>query len=61
MVRHLTGMQEVVGSNPLRGSIFCSPSPLKETINRGPDTRIPIMHAFICEVLDPGIPPKIVP
>ena len=35
----------------------CSSSPSEETINRGPNTPIPTMHALICEELkDPGIP-----
>ena len=62
MVLCLPGMREVPGSNPLGGYILCSPSPLEETINRGPDTLIPTTHALVCEELkDPGIPPKVVP
>ena len=58
----LTGMREVLGSNPLGGNILCSPSPSEEIINRGPITPIPTTHALICEKLkDPGIPPKVVP
>ena len=45
-----------------RGQHLCSPSPLEDTINRGPNTPNPMMHAYICEELkDPGIPPKVVP
>ena len=62
MVQRLPGMWEVLGSNPLGGNILYSPSPSEETINRGPNTPIPTMHALICEELkDPGIPPKVVP
>ena len=62
MVQRLPGMREVPGSNPLGGNILCSPSPLEETINRGPNTAIPTTHALICkELKDPGIPPKVVP
>ena len=62
MVQRLPGMLEVPGSNPLRGNILCSPSPLEETINRGPNTNIPTTHALICEELkDPDIQPKVVP
>ena len=61
MVQRLPGMREVPGSNPLGGNILCSPSPLEETINRGPNTPIPTTHELICEELkDPGIPPKVV-
>ena len=61
-VRCLPSIREVLGSNPLGGKILCSPSPLEETINRGPNTPIPTTHALICEELkDPGIPPKLVP
>ena len=62
MVHRLLDMREVLGSNPLRGNILCSPSPSEETINRGPNTSIPTTHALICEELkDPGIPSKVVP
>ena len=62
MVQHLPGMREVLGSNLLGGNILCSPSPSEETINRGPDTPIPMTHTLICEELkDPGIPQKVVP
>ena len=62
MVRHLPGMREVPGSNPLGANILCSSSPSEETINRGPNTPIPTTHALICEELkDPGIPSKVVP
>ena len=62
MVRRMSGIREVPGSNILRGNILCSPSPSEETINRGPNTPIPTMHALICQELkDPGIPPKVVP
>ena len=62
MVQRLPGMQELPGSNPLGGKILCSPNPLEETINRGPNTPIPTTHALICEELkDPGIPSKVVP
>ena len=61
MVQRLPGMREVPGSNPLRGNMLCSPSPLEETINRGPNTPIPMTHALICEELKHlGIPPKVV-
>ena len=61
-VRCLPGMREVLGSNPLGGNILCSPSPLKETINRGPNTPITTTHALICEELkDPCITPNVVP
>ena len=60
MVRGLPGVREVQGSNPFGGKILCSPSPLEETINWGPNTPIPTTHALICEE-DPGIPPKVVP
>ena len=68
-LRCLPSMREVLGSNPLGGNILlhfcnilCSPSPSEETINRGPNTPIPTMHALICEELkDHGIPPKVVP
>ena len=62
MVRRLAGMMKVPGSNPLWGNILCSPSPLEETINRGPNTPILMMHALTCEESkDPGFPPKVVP
>ena len=62
MVQRLSGMQEVPSLNPLGGNILCSPIPSEETINRGPNTPIPSMHALICEELkDPGITPKVVP
>ena len=64
MVQRLPGMREVPGSNPLggTGNILCSLSPLKETINRGPNTLIPTTHALICDEFKyPGIPPKVVP
>ena len=61
-VRRLPGMQEVLGLNPLGGNNLCRPSPLEETINQGPNTPIPTMHALICEESkDPGIPSKVVP
>ena len=61
-LRCLPGMREVLGLNPLGDNILCSPSLLEETINRGPNTPIPMTHALICEELkDPGIPPKVVP
>ena len=61
-VRCLPGMREMLGSNPLRGNILCSPSPSEETINRGPNTPIPTTYALIFEESkDPGIPPKGVP
>ena len=49
VVQRLPGIREVPGSNPLGGNILCSPSPSEETINRGPNTPIPTMHALICE------------
>ena len=59
MVQRLPGMREVPGSNPLGGNNLCSPSPLEETLNRGPNSPIHTMHALICEELkDPSIPPK---
>ena len=51
MVQRLLGMREVPGSNLLGGNILCSPSPSEETINRGPNTPIPSMHALIGEEL----------
>ena len=39
-VRCFLGMREVLGSNPLGGNILCSPCPLEETKNRGPNTSI---------------------
>ena len=57
VVQCLPGMREVLGSNPLRGNILCSPSPSEETINRSPNTSIPTTHALICEELkDPDLP-----
>ena len=45
-----------------QGNILISPCPSKETVNRGPNTPIPMTHALICEELkDPGIPPKVDP
>ena len=62
MVQRLLGMREVLGSNHLGGKILCSPSASEETINRGPNTPIPMTHALICEELkNLGIPPKVVP
>ena len=61
MVQRLPSIREVPALNPLGGNILCSPSPLEETIDLGPNTPPPTMHAFICEELkDPGIPPKMV-
>ena len=58
----LPGHAGGAGFEPPRGDILCSPSSSEETINRGPHTPIPTMHALICEELkDPGIPPKVVP
>ena len=48
----------MLGSNPLVGNILCSPSPLEETINRGPNTPIPTKQVciLICEeIKDPDI------
>ena len=60
MVQHLPGMREVSGLNPLRANILCSPSPLEETVNQGPNTSIPNTQALICkELKDPDIPLKV--
>ena len=57
----LSGIQEVLGSNPLEGNILCTPSPSEETINRGSNTHIPTTHALCCEESKyPGTPPKAV-
>ena len=62
MVQRLPDMLEVPDSNPLGGNILCRPGPSEETINRCPNTPIPITHALICEELkDLGIPHKVVP
>ena len=61
VIRHLPCMREMLGSNPLWGNNLCSPSPLQETKNHGPNTSIPTINALICEKLkDPGISSKVV-
>ena len=47
VVQCLLGMREVPGSNPLGGNILCSPNPSEETINRGPNTPIPIVVVVV--------------
>ena len=61
LVQRLPGMLGVLRLNPLQGNILCRPSPLEETVNRGPNTPIPMMHALICEESkDFGIPLEVV-
>ena len=48
------------GFESLGGNILCSPSPLEETVNQGPNTSIPNTQALICkELKDPDIPLKV--